>query len=137
MQVRVLYPLPRPTAHPEVEHPDSPHFEGIPNHLKLKIAEYLDLDDIGTLLRTTRSLYQLLAPYSYRRAKDERSRDGTLYFLRAVDGGNLTAVRHFIEAGASVNMRDTMEPLRPTALQSSWRAGNFTIAHLLIQHGAN
>jgi hypothetical protein len=79
----------------------------------------------------------------YRRAKDLKSRDGTQYFLAAVDKGNLTAVGRFIEVGIAVNMSDTMERLRPmerlrvTALQSCRLDENIEMARLLVQHGVN
>jgi ankyrin repeat protein len=106
-------------------------------------ADYLDLNDINTLVRTTRALNQLLTPFMYRFAKDLNSRDGRPYFLEAVDLGNLTAVSHFIEVGTSVNMSDPMERLRPmervrpTALHSCVLDDNIDLARLLIQHGVN
>jgi ankyrin repeat protein len=100
-------------------------------------ADCLDLDDINSLVRTSRVENQLLTPYMYRRAKDLKSRYGRPYFLKAVDAGNLTAVRHFIEVGTSVNMSDPTERLSPTALHSCVKGGNIQIAQLLIQHGVN
>jgi ankyrin repeat protein len=101
------------------------------------IADSLDLDDINTLVRTTRGLNELLISYMYRRAKDLKSRDGRPYFLEAVDAGDLTAVRRFIDVGTSVNMRHTMDRLRPTALHSCVQDRNIEMARLLIQHGVN
>jgi ankyrin repeat protein len=102
-------------------------------------ADCLDLDDINTLVRTTRALNRLLTTYMYRRAKDLRSRNpnGWPYFLRAVDAGNLTAVRHFIEVGTSVNISDPAEDFFPTALHICVRKGYVGMARLLIQHGVN
>jgi ankyrin repeat protein len=102
-------------------------------------ADCLDLDDINTLLRTTRALNRLLTPYMYRCAKDLRSRRGYggPYFLPAVKAGNLVAVRHFIEVGTSVNMRDPTELYHPTALHSCVQGGYIEMAQLLIQHGVN
>jgi ankyrin repeat protein len=111
----------------------------IPNELKLMFADCLDLDDINTLVRTTRALNRLLTPYMYRRAKDLKSRNGYRrpYFLRAVDAGNLTAVRHFIEVGTSVNMSDPTDLFFPTALHRCVLEGYIEVAQLLIQHGVN
>jgi hypothetical protein len=50
-------------------------------------ADCLDLDDINTLVCTTRALNWLLTPYMYRRSKDLKSRDRRPYFLKAVDAG--------------------------------------------------
>jgi hypothetical protein len=100
-------------------------------------ADCLDLDDINSLVRTSRALNWLLTPYMYRLAKDLESRYGRPYFLEAVDAGNLTAVSHFIGVGTSVNMSDTMECLRPTALHCCVLNGNMEIGRLLIQHGVN
>jgi ankyrin repeat protein len=100
-------------------------------------ADYLDLDDINTLVRTTRALNRLLAPYMYRCAKDLVSRSGRPYFLRAVKAGNLTAVRHFIEVGTSVNMSDPKDDYHPTALHRCVWEEDIDMAQLLIQHGVN
>jgi hypothetical protein len=125
-------------VHPEVEHhPDSPPFVRIPNELKLMFADCLDLDDINTLVRITRALNWLLTPYMYRYAKDLVSRCGRPYFLRAVKAGNLTAVRHFIEVGTSVNMSDPTDDFLPTALHRCVWEGYIEMAQLLIQHGVN
>jgi hypothetical protein len=59
------------------------------------------------------------------------------YFLLAVKAGNLTAVRHFIEVGTSVNMSGPTEGFFPTALHRCVREGYIEMAQLLIQHGVN
>jgi ankyrin repeat protein len=102
-------------------------------------ADCLDIDDINTLVRTTRDLNRLLTPYMYRRAKDLRSRNPNRwpYFLRAVDAGNLTAVRLFIEVGTSVNMSYPADQVDTTALHRCVRKGYVGMARLLIQHGVN
>jgi ankyrin repeat protein len=100
-------------------------------------ADCLALDDINTLVRTTWALNRLLTPYMYRRSKDLESWSGRPYFLQAVNAGNLTAVRHFIEAGASVNMNDPTELFLPTALHRCVLEGYIEVAQLLIQHGIN
>jgi ankyrin repeat protein len=102
-------------------------------------ADCLDLDDINTLVRTTRALNQLLTPYMYRRAKDLRSRNPNRwpYFLWAVDAGNLTAVRHFIDVGTSVNMSYPADQLDTTALHICVRKGYVEMTRLLIQHSVN
>jgi ankyrin repeat protein len=102
-------------------------------------ADCLDLYDINTLVRTSRALNRLLTPYMYRCAKDLVSKCGygRPYFLRAVEAGNLTAVRHFIEVGTSVNMSDPTEDLISTALHRCVREGYIEMAQLLIQHGVN
>jgi ankyrin repeat protein len=111
----------------------------IPNELKLMLADRLDLADVSTLVRTTRALNLLLAQYIYRRAKDLRSRNqyGKPYFLRAVAANNLTAVKDFIEVGASVDMRDPTDNFLPTALHRCVWEGYIGMAQLLIQHGVN
>jgi ankyrin repeat protein len=111
----------------------------IRNELKLMFADCLDLNDINTVVRTTRALNRLLTPYMYRRAKDLRSRNPNRwpYFLRAVDAGNLTAVRHFIEVGTSVNMSYPADQVDTTALHRCVRKGYVGMARLLIQHGVN
>jgi ankyrin repeat protein len=102
-------------------------------------ADCLDLHDINTLVRTTRALNSLLTPYMYRYAKDLVSRRGygRPYFLLAVKAGNLTAVRHFIEVGTSVNMSDPTDIHHPTALHRCVWEGYIEMAQLLIQHGVN
>jgi ankyrin repeat protein len=102
-------------------------------------ADCLDLDDINTLVRTTRALNRLLTLYMYRLAKDLRSRNSNRwpYFLRAVDAGNLTAVRHFIEVGTSVNMSFPADEFDTTALHRCVRKGYVGMARLLIQHGVD
>jgi ankyrin repeat protein len=100
-------------------------------------ADCLDLHDINTLVRTTRALNWLLTPHMYRCAKDLVSRCGRPYFLRAVKAGNLTAVRHFIEVGTSVDMSDPTDDFLQTALHRCVREGYIEMAQLLIQHGVN
>jgi hypothetical protein len=102
-------------------------------------ADRLYVNEITTLVRTTRALNWLLNPYMYRRAKDTRSWRGygRPYFLRAVEAGNLTAVRHFIEVGTLVNMSDPTDTYHPTALHRCVCGGYIEIAQLLIQHGVN
>jgi ankyrin repeat protein len=51
--------------------------------------------------------------------------------------GNLTAVRHFIAVGTSVNMSDPTQHYRPTALHSCALDKNVEIARLLIQNGVH
>jgi hypothetical protein len=102
-------------------------------------ADCLDLDDINTLVRTTRALNWLLIPYMYWRAKDLGSRYeyGRPYFLQAVKAGNLAAVRHFIEVGTSVNMSYPADRFETTALHRCVCGGYIEMAQLLIQHGVN
>jgi ankyrin repeat protein len=119
----------------ETDEPGPGYFVQVPNELKLIFADCLDLDDINILVRTSRALNQLLTPYMYRRAKDGHSKLGKPYFLRAVDTGNLTAVRQFIEVGSSVNMQDTRNYDLKTALHRCAASGNIGIAQLLIQNG--
>jgi ankyrin repeat protein len=100
-------------------------------------GDCLDLDDINSLVRTSRALHRVLTPYMYWRAKDLKSKYGRPYFLRAVDAGNLAAVTQFIEVGTLVNMTDTSDPSLPTSLHSCVHCGNMAIAQLLIQNGVN
>jgi ankyrin repeat protein len=109
----------------------------MPNELKLMFADCLDLHDINTLVRTTRALNWLLTTHMYRCAKDLVSRCGRPYFLRAVKAGNLTAVKHFIEVGTSVDMSDPTDDFLQTALHRCVREGYIEMAQLLIQHGVN
>jgi ankyrin repeat protein len=136
-QVCVLRPALRPTTHREVEDRGTPYFVRIPNELKLMFADNLELDDINTLVRTTRALNRLLSPYMYLRAKDQNSRNGRPYFLQAVDAGSLSAVRQFIEVGTSVNTTDTMAPDWATSLHICACYGHIEIARLLIQNGVD
>jgi hypothetical protein len=107
------------------------------NELKLMFADNLELDDINTLVRTSQAMNQLLNPYLYRRARHLYSRCGRPYFLRAVDLGNITAVRHFLEVGTSVNMCDPNNSFVRTSLFSCLQDGNIEIARLLINNGVN
>jgi hypothetical protein len=102
-------------------------------------ADCLDLDDINTLVRTTRALNRLLTPYMYRRAKDAPPGHWyrVPYLLRAVEANNLTAVRHFIEVGTSVNMGDPTAMFHPSALHICVWHEYIEMAQLLIQHGVN
>jgi ankyrin repeat protein len=120
----------------EADDPGS-HFSRVPNELKLTIADNLGVSDINALLRTSRELNWLLTPYIYRRARNLRRSSGRPYFLREVDAGNYTTVRHFTEVGASVNMTDTIHSFWPTAIHSCVDCGNIAIVQLLIQHGVN
>jgi hypothetical protein len=54
--------------------------------------------------------------------------------LRAIDRRNLTAISRFIAVGASVNMYDTIRPLRSTPLISCVYDGRVEIARLLIDN---
>jgi hypothetical protein len=113
-----------------------PYFEPIPNELKLLfIIDSLDLEDINSLVCTSRAENRLLTPYMYRHAKDLKSRYARPCILRAVDGGNFTALRQFIEVGTSINMSDRRVPCLPTSLHSCAKYGNVAIAQLLVQNG--
>jgi ankyrin repeat protein len=101
------------------------------------LADRLDLNDINSLLLTSRAEHRLLTPYMYRHAKDLKSRHRRPYFLHAVNSGNLTAVQQFLEVGTSVNMSDTMDPFLPTSLHRCVKGGNIAMTQLLIQHGVN
>jgi ankyrin repeat protein len=112
-------------------------FGRVPNELTLMVADCLDLADVNTLVRTSRALGRLLTTYMYRRAKDLNMIVGRPYFLRAVDTDNLTAVRHFIQVGASVDMCDTMDVEQTTSLHTCVCRGNIEMAQLLIRNGVN
>jgi hypothetical protein len=119
---------------------DNHHSQGwvrVPNELKLMFADCLDVDDINSLARTSRAENRLLTTYMYRRARDLCSSDERPYFLKAVKAGNLTAVRHFIAVGTSVNTSDPREYRIPTALHRCVREGYIEMAQLLIQHGVD
>jgi hypothetical protein len=99
-------------------------------------ADHLGIRDVNALACTCRAVYSLLTPYMYRRAKRLRTRFGRPYFLRAVDFGNLTAVQRFIEAGTSVDIRDTMVRTHlATSLHSCVDTRDIATAKLLIQNG--
>jgi ankyrin repeat protein len=115
----------------------SGYFVQVPNELKLMFADCLALDDINTLVRTSRALNRFFTPYMYHRAKDLYSNSRRPYFSRAVDADNLTAVKHLIEVGTSVNVYDPMSLFLPTALHSCVYRGNIAIARLLIRNGVN
>jgi ankyrin repeat protein len=100
-------------------------------------ADCLDVDDINSLARTSRAEKRLLTPYMYRRARDRWSCYWRPYFIKAVDAGNLTAVRHFIAVGTSVNTSDPTDDFLPTALHRCVWKGYIEMAQLLIQHGVN
>jgi hypothetical protein len=55
--------------------------------------------------------------------------------LRGVNSGNLTAVRHLIEVGTSINMSDPTVLVLPTALHRCVWEEYIEMAQLLIQHG--
>jgi ankyrin repeat protein len=78
----------------------------------------------------------LLSPYMYRRAKDQRTRTGRPYFLKAVDAGYVAAVNKFIAVGTSVNMRHA-ENQFPTAIHSCVHRGDVATAQLLTQNGVD
>jgi hypothetical protein len=94
------------TINREADNHHSQSWVRVPNELKLMFADCLDVHDINSLARTSRAEKRLLTPYMYRRARDPCSSDARPYFLKAVAGGNRTAVRHFIAVGTSVNMSD-------------------------------
>jgi ankyrin repeat protein len=100
-------------------------------------ADQLEFVDVNALARTSRALYMLLSKYIYRRAKSLVTRKGRPFFLVAADLGNLTAVKQFIEAGTSVNLRDSDQTRMPTALHSCAYFGHMATAQLLIQSGAD
>jgi ankyrin repeat protein len=136
-EVRALPTSPRRAANHEEEDHAILNFERIPNELKLMVADCLNLFDTSSLGRTSRALYALLTEYRYRRAKDLKNKYGRPYFLLAVDSGDLSAVKQFIEVGTSVNMCDTVDDKLPTALHSCVKRGNIDIAQLLIQNRVN
>jgi hypothetical protein len=148
------------TINREADNHHSQSWVRVPNELKLMFADCLDVHDINSLARTSRAEERLLTPYMYRCARDLDSSDWRAdmkavewsdwgpyfleavgywrpYFLRAVKAGNLTAVRHFIEVGTSVDMSDPMDDFLPTALHRCVSEGYIEIAQLLIQHGVN
>jgi ankyrin repeat protein len=100
-------------------------------------ADYLELNDINNFVRTSREINRRLTPFMYRRAKARQSIRGRPYFLLAVDSGNITAVRRFIEVGTSVNMIDTTNLFFTTALHTCVYRQNIKIAQLLIGNGVN
>jgi ankyrin repeat protein len=127
------------TINREADNYRSQSWVRVPNELKLLFADCLDVHDINSLARTSRAEKRLLTPYMYRCAKDLRSRGGygMPYFLLAVKAGNLTAVKHFIEVGTSVNMSDPTNDSLPTALHRCVKKGYMEMAQLLIQHGVD
>jgi ankyrin repeat protein len=150
------------TINREADNHGSQSWVRVPNELKLMFADYLDVHDINSLARTSRAEKRLLTPYMYRRARDLDSSDWRAffmqvfewsdlpcfgeavesidlrpYFMRAVDANNLTAVRHFIAVGTSVNTSDPTDDFIPTALHSCVAGGYIEMAQLLIQHGVN
>jgi ankyrin repeat protein len=121
----------------QADDPGYSNFVGVPHDLTLMLADNLELVDINALARTSQAVNQLLTPYMYRRAKDLRTRNGRPYFLRAVDSGNVAAVRRFIEVGTSVDLRDHGRYTTPTALHICVETGDIPTAQVLIQNGVN
>jgi ankyrin repeat protein len=119
------------------DRPGSGPFIYVPNELKLIFADNLGLRDIHALVRTSRALNRLMTPYMYRLAKQLRTRSGRPYFLRAVDTGNLTAVRQFIDVGTSVDMMDTQHLNLSTALHTCVDNRDIATARLLVENGVN
>jgi hypothetical protein len=125
------------TINVEADGPRGTYFIRVPNDLLLVFADYLGLRDIDALVRTCQAVNRILTPYIYCRAKHLRIRGGRPFFLLAVDASNMTAVRRFIEVGASVNIRDTMKDLRPTSLHSCVARSDIAMAQLMIENGAS
>jgi ankyrin repeat protein len=121
----------------EVDDPCSCYFLRTPNELMLMFADNLEIRDINALVNTSRVINLVLTRYMYRRAVHQLSRSGRPFFLTAVDQENLTAVKLFIELGASVDMRDEGEDSLPTPLHTCAYHGDIKMAQLLIQNGAN
>ena len=115
-------------------HTTYPSFTLLPNELILMIAKFLDVNDLNSLARTTPTMYQLLRYPLYRLAVTCKRRKTTSYFLDAVDTGVLSAVEFFIDAGVTVDEKDS---LHWTALHRAAQIGNETIAQLLIDKGAD
>jgi ankyrin repeat protein len=125
------------TINREADNHHSQRWVRVPNELKLMFADCLDVHDINSLARTSRAEKRLLTPYLYRRARDLESSNWRPYFIEAIDAGNLTAVRHFIAVGTSVNTSDPTDDMFPTALHRCVSEGYIEIAQLLIQHGVD
>jgi ankyrin repeat protein len=121
----------------DADYPRPPYFVRVPNELKLMFADNLGLHDVNALARTSSTANRLLTPYIYLRAKHLRTIYGRPYFLQAVDAGNLTAVRKFIEVGCSVNVMDAGHVHLSTAIHSCVARGDLAIAELLVHNGAN
>jgi hypothetical protein len=83
-----------------MEDPDSSHFVRIPTEPNLRFTDCLDVTPSCTPHHPGEN--RLLTPFMYRRARELKSRYERTYIFEAVNAGNLTAVRHFIEVGTSV-----------------------------------
>jgi ankyrin repeat protein len=108
-----------------------------PIELRLAVAEYLNIADINALMRTSHDNHRLFVAYLYQRAKDsdQARNDGYPFFFVAVGDDNRTAVNRFLEAGASVRMRDN--PNGRTALHVCASRGLVAIGQLMIANGAD
>jgi hypothetical protein len=100
-------------------------------------ADNLGLNDVRALANTSRAVNRVLTPYMYLRARHLLTSQGRPYFLRAVDTGNIIAVRHFIDIGISADIRDNVDHRLTTSLHSSVQRGDLATAQLLIGSGVN
>ena len=100
----------------------------------LIIAAFLDVKDFSSLAQTTAMIYQLLKQPLYRLALSSNYQSSTTYFFAAVKSGHVSAVQLFIDAGASVNVKDRMgwTPLHRCSIN-----GNEPMTRLLIDNGAD
>jgi ankyrin repeat protein len=97
------------------------------------IAMHLDIPALSALARSTKALHRLLTYQLYRLALN-RSEPGGPYFAWAASSGLVSAVRIFIEVGASVS---EMDAWGWTALHFCIANGHEAVARLLIDKGAD
>ena len=110
----------------------------MPNELKFMFGDELRIHDLNALVRTCREMNELLTRFMYRRAATlNKTRRNRPYFLLAVDDGNLTAVKQFLEVGADVNMTDKVTCYLGTAIHSCAHFGHVKMAEFLIEKGSN
>jgi hypothetical protein len=67
-------------------------------------ADYVELHDINSLVRTSWVENRLLTPIHVPACQGPKVERSEAILLKAVDAGNFTAVRHFIEDGTSANI---------------------------------
>jgi len=104
------------------------------------VADNLDLSDLNALARTSRKMNDLLIMYMYRRVRHYSTKPrfplfsaGFPLFFEAVRSANLTAVRRFIEVGASVDRGYDGQ----TALHVAAHYGHLATTQLLIDNGVD
>jgi hypothetical protein len=112
-------------------------FLDLPNEIITDVVEYLEQDDIYSILRVNKRLYVLFAEYLLR--YNIRHRRGRALIWAAMEGHASTA-RKLVHLGADVNRQINLrapELARPTLLHIAAKRGNLAMVKLLFEIGAN